>query len=448
MNERRQSTDQGALDLICRIPRHETAQLGYTLVSATGRLVVAVDKTSGAGDSVGAFGLGVTPTGYTNWSSLTATMQGNPFTAAQDSGNNGWTNVQAVRQDTGTVESGSSPTLTNNTARTWEIDCQPFAQVGFNITALTGTLPINITTFYRQYGLGLLQAQGVSQAITGTLTVTATSANALAVGQSGATNPTFNVNSNTASATTGITIVGAASGNAVALQATTSGTNEVLTIDAAAAALVKIGSIASTALGLQVGSSTAAAGTQLIVQSTNAAALVVGRLGATTPAFQVNANTATSTTGLKITAAANTGGLAVAAIGGNNNENMTLDTVGSGTILIAGTSTGGANVRVPVSTAAATGTTISNVGTTLKEGFNYITAANNALAVQLPVGSVGMKVTVVNAVYTAGLIIFPQVNAAINNLAANASYNLGNGGKRDIYFAATNQWYTDLVAID
>ena len=441
-------TDRQVDDLIRRLPKHRSAQLGFTLAATTGRLVVAVDKTSGAGDSVASFGLGVTPAGSTAWSGLTATMQGNPFSATQDPGNNGWSNVQAVRQDTGSIESGASPTLTNNTARTWEIDCQPFVQVGFNITALTGVLPINITTFFRQYGLGLLQAQSTSQAVTGTLVITATSANALAVGQSGATNPAFNVNSNTASSVTGVTVVSNTLGSGVAIQATTSGTNEVLTLDAAAAALVKIGSVASTALGLQVGSSTAAAGTQLIVQSTNAAALVVGRLGATTPAFSVNANAATSTTGIKITAAANAGGVAIAAIGGNNNENMTIDSVGSGPILIAGTSTGGCNVRIPVSTAAAVGTTIANVGTTLKEGFNYITAANNALAVQLPAGAVGMQVTVVNAVYTAGLIIFPQVNAAINNLTANASYNLGNGGKRTLYFAATNQWYTDLVAID
>ncbi len=105
-------------------------------------------------------------------------------------------------------------------------------------------------------------------------------------------------------------------------------------------------------------------------------------------------------------------------------------------------------MRIPVYTAAAAGTTIGNVSGLLKEGFNYITAANNALAVQLPVGAVGMQVTVVNAVYTAGLIIFPQVNSAINNLTANASYNLGNGGKRIMTYAATNQWYTDLVAID
>ncbi len=136
------------------------------------------------------------------------------------------------------------------------------------------------------------------------------------------------------------------------------------------------------------------------------------------------------------------------ALGSNTNEPLKLDAKGSGVISIGTVSTGGAKVRVPVSTQAATGTVIGNVGTTLVEGFNYITAANNALAVQLPVGAVGMQVTVVNAVYTATLPVFPQVNAAINNLTANASYSMGNGSKRVFTFAATNQWYTDLVTIN
>ncbi len=353
-------------------------------------------------------------------------------------------NIQCTRIDTGVVE--NTPTMTNGTTRKWLCNIAGASQFKLNLSSLgSGTFTATVNTYFTPGGLGQILNQQNSSNIANT--VTSTSANALAVGRQGATNPVLNVDASATTVATGVTIVGAAAGSGVEIQATTSGTNEVLLIDAAAAALVKIGTVASTATGLQVGSSTSAANATLIVQSSNAAALTVGRQGATTPALKIDASTATSTTGISIKSAANTSGVAVAAIGGNGNENTTIDAVGSGVMFMASVSTGGCNVRVPVTTAAATGTTIANVNTTLKEGFNYITAANNALAVILPVGAVGMQVTVVNAVYTATLPVFPQVNAAINNLAANASYSIGNGAKRTFTFATTNLWYSDLVTI-
>ncbi len=183
------------------------------------------------------------------------------------------------------------------------------------------------------------------------------------------------------------------------------------------------------------------------VTAASANALAVGPNGTTNPTLKVNTATSSAVTGVSVTSAASGSGVAVAAISSNTNEGVTIDAKGSGIVTIASLSTGGANVRVPVQTVAASGTAIGNAAA-IVEGFTYVTAANNALAVKLPVGAVGMQVTVVNAVYTAGLIIFPQVNSAINNLSANASYNLGNGGKRIFTYAAAGQWYTDLVAID
>lgn len=76
-----------------------------------------------------------------------------------------------------------------------------------------------------------------------------------------------------------------------------------------------------------------------IVTAQSTTALAVGRLGATTPALQVDSNTASSITGLKVTAAASGGGLALAAVG-ETNVNTTIDSAGSGTLILQGTGTG------------------------------------------------------------------------------------------------------------
>lgn len=69
-------------------------------------------------------------------------------------------------------------------------------------------------------------------------------------------------------------------------------------------------------------------------------ALVVGRLGATTPALQIDTNATTSVTGLKVTAAAAAGGLALSTISSGTNESLTIDAKGSGTITLGSVSTG------------------------------------------------------------------------------------------------------------
>jgi hypothetical protein len=84
--------------------------------------------------------------------------------------------------------------------------------------------------------------------------------------------------------------------------------------------------------------------TPLTVTSANASALAVGRQGATSPALKVDASTSSSATGIGITAAASGAGVAVAALGGAA-EALAIDAKGTGTITLAGTSTG--NVIVP-----------------------------------------------------------------------------------------------------
>jgi len=79
----------------------------------------------------------------------------------------------------------------------------------------------------------------------GATTITSTSANALAVGANGTTNPVLKVNANTASVATGLTIVGAAAASGVALAAISSGTDENLTINAKGSGTVTINGTAT-----------------------------------------------------------------------------------------------------------------------------------------------------------------------------------------------------------
>lgn len=85
---------------------------------------------------------------------------------------------------------------------------------------------------------------------------------------------------------------------------------------------------------------TLAYSTTLTGTSSNANALAVGRQGATDPVLLVDASTASVATGLKIKGAAAAGGVALSAISSGTNENLTIDAKGSGTITLAGTSTG------------------------------------------------------------------------------------------------------------
>lgn len=79
----------------------------------------------------------------------------------------------------------------------------------------------------------------------------------------------------------------------------------------------------------------------ITVQS--ATSLTVARTGANY-ALQVDTNTASSATGVKITAAAAGGGVAVAATSSGTNERLTVDAKGSGAIILGGSSTGGVGV--------------------------------------------------------------------------------------------------------
>lgn len=91
--------------------------------------------------------------------------------------------------------------------------------------------------------------------------ITSNSANALAVGRNGATNPVFNVDDSTSSAATGITVKGAAAAAGIAVAAISSGTNENLTIDAKGSGTLTLNGTATGAVVLPASVTVASAAT-------------------------------------------------------------------------------------------------------------------------------------------------------------------------------------------
>ena len=315
------------------------------------------------------------------------------------------------------------------------------AITGINVIAAASGSGIAIATLGGTNEDLIIQPKG-----TGGFKVTSTNATAgLAVYGTGITNPAFTVVAATSG--TGIKITSAAAAGGVAMQVVTSGTNEAMTIDAAAAAKITLAGAASTATGVTVGSSTSAANNIFTVYSSNATAVLVGPNGATNPTLTVVSGS-TFKTGVSVTGAAGGSGVAVAATSNATNEALTIDAKGSGIVTVASVSTGGANIRIPVNTAAATGSNNISNAAALKEGFTYVTGGNNVSSVQLPVAVAGMQVTVVNAVYTATVNVYPQVNSAINNLSANTVYVMPAGSKRTFYAGTSTLWYSDNATIN
>lgn len=172
-------------------------------------------------------------------------------------------------------------------------------------------------------------------------TITSASANALAVGPNGTTNPALTVDASAGSAATGWKVVANAAASGAALAVISSGTNENGTLDAKGSGTLTLQGTATGAINLTTATTISAAAT---VSSAGASALAVGANGATNPVLKVNANAASVATGLHVTGAAAAGGLAVAVISSGTNESLTIDAKGSGAVTIGGTSTGSVNI--------------------------------------------------------------------------------------------------------
>lgn len=197
-------------------------------------------------------------------------------------------------------------------------------------------------------------------------TVYSSNATAFQVGPNGSTNPTFVVNSATASAATGLKVTGAAATGGVAMQVISSSTVEALTIDAKAGAAITLGGAAASATGVNIGSATSAANVVATVYSSNATAFQVGPNGSTNPSFLVNTNTASAATGVKITSAAAGAGVLLAAISSSTVESIKVD----------GKSTGGVYLNRVALQSLVTGVTLTSA--TGKQSYTTgdVTAAN------------------------------------------------------------------------
>lgn len=151
-----------------------------------------------------------------------------------------------------------------------------------------------------------------------------------------------------------------------------------------------------------------------VVTGTNADAFDVGQNGSTNPALQIDTSTSSSATGVKITSAAAAGGVAVAAISSGTDEALTIDAKGSGTITLAGTSTGAVLVNQNLTMANAKNIVLNtSTGTKIGTGTTQKLAFFNSTPVAQP--------------STSGTLIGFNGNGATNANAVNFNAN-GNSG--------------------
>lgn len=148
--------------------------------------------------------------------------------------------------------------------------------------ALTATAALTVGTTLGVTGAATLSS---TLAVTGASTfgssaiITSASANSLAVGLNGSTNPALKVDSSTASSATGLQIKSAAAAAGVALLVLSSGSNENLTINAKGTGTIT----AQSAVAVPAGGS---AGASLLLSSTAALGVYVGSGAPTVSAAQ------------------------------------------------------------------------------------------------------------------------------------------------------------------
>ena len=114
--------------------------------------------------------------------------------------------------------------------------------------SLTGTGTVVAMATSPHLVTPVLGAASATTLASGQITITSASANALAVGLNGATNPAFNVDASTSSQAAGLNVKGAATGGTVAIAAIDSGSNTNLTINAKGTGTISIGSVSTGAV--------------------------------------------------------------------------------------------------------------------------------------------------------------------------------------------------------
>jgi hypothetical protein len=170
------------------------------------------------------------------------------------------------------------------------------------------------------------------------------------------------------------------------------------------------------------------------VTSSSATSLTVGLNGATNPAFTVDSSTALQVAGLKVTGAVTGGTVAVAVTDSGANANLSLDAKGSGTIVIAGTSTG----AITLSRA----TTVSAGGLTVSAGTTAVQALTATTGVFSSTGQFGNTLTV-----TAGGLTVSAGTTAVQALTATTgTFSAKLTTAAALAIASTQIFYLDGVA--
>lgn len=181
--------------------------------------------------------------------------------------------------------------------------------------------------------------------------------------------------------------------------------------------------VVSTVAGQQTFTGNTGVTGTLTVTSTSATAAAVGANGATNPVLLVDANTASVATGVKITGAAEAGGVAVAAISSGTDEALSLNSKGAGALAIQGTATGAVTIGSTsggilgfgnVGTKAAAGSAQGNA-TAITNQITYVTASDGAKGVALPAAAAGLVRVVYNTVASQGLLVYPASGDDIND---------------------------------
>ena len=174
---------------------------------------------------------------------------------------------------------------------------------------------------------GTLTVTGAST-FNNTVTVNVASATAAVVGPNGTTNPaTLKVNTNTASAATGLLVTSAAAASGVALAVISSGTNESGTLDAKGTGTLTLNGVGGTG-AVQVG----------------------------------GAGSGANATGLKITPNSAASGVAAQVVSTGANEALTIDAKAAAAITLNGAASTATGVNIGSATAAAG--TVLNVTST------------------------------------------------------------------------------------
>jgi hypothetical protein len=188
--------------------------------------------------------------------------------------------------------------------------------IGTNTLCITGTAAISSTLSSAAHA------------------ITSASASAFAVGLNGATNPVLQIDASTALQTGGIKIIGGA-GTGASIAVIDSVANSPISLNAKGSGNIAIGNISTG--GVSITGAT-------VNMSAAAQALAVGANGATNPVLNVDASASSVATGISIKGLATTSGVAITATDSGTNTPISINSKGSGAIVIGNVSTGATQI--------------------------------------------------------------------------------------------------------